>query len=239
MSNIRQRSIKGASLTQAEVDANDKIQVSGHVASYTLTKNDNQDTQEFNGASLNATLPSVVTITNTLTGSETGEFTTTIKNIHSTTLTITPDGLDKIDGINSSVVLKQNTGIILQTNDAKDGWNSLSQLFTSGSETFVNVAGSSGGTPVNVVHGLGTDDIDFGLMLTETGSVGSAGIILMSAVIMDANGYFQYIYNATNFPTDPGLTTQKPPTGNLRMNVFNNSGLAINNFIIKWWARRR
>jgi len=127
MSNIRQRAIKAAQLTQAEVDANDKIQVSGHVASYTLTKSDNQDTQEFNGASLVATLPSVATITNTSTGSETGEFTTTIKNIHSTALTITPNGLDKIDGVNSSTTLSPNQSITLQTNNATDGWNILSK----------------------------------------------------------------------------------------------------------------
>lgn len=126
MSNIIQRSIKGSALTHAEVDANFNRRVSGETVNYTVLKSDNEDTLEFNGSSLTCALPSVAVITSTSTGSETGEFTTTIKNIHSTTLTLTPDGLDKIDGVNSSTTLLQNQSITLQTNNATDGWNILS-----------------------------------------------------------------------------------------------------------------
>ncbi len=127
MSNIRQRSIKGSELTQAELDANFKSRVNAKTADYIIDKNDNEDTLEFTGTSLTTTLPAVSTITNTSTGSETGEFKVTIKNLDSTSLTITPNGLDDIDGSNSSLSLDQNESITLQTNDATDGWNTISE----------------------------------------------------------------------------------------------------------------
>jgi len=132
MSNIRQRAIKGSDVTQAELDANFKRRVTAKIVSYTIDKNDNEDTIEFKGTDLIATLPAVSSITSTSTGSETGEFIVTLHNLDSTALTYTPAGADTIAGVNASKLLGQYKSVTLQTNDAQDGWNILGSAEVAG-----------------------------------------------------------------------------------------------------------
>jgi len=113
----------------------------------------------------------------------------------------------------------------------------VDSAFATGSQPFT-VAGVSDGTPVNVAHGLGTDDIDFGFTFAQTAGI-VAALINFSVTVMDTNGYHSFLHGPSfQLPADPILNTDAPSAGNLRMNVRNGSVNTID-LTIRWWARKR
>jgi len=106
--------------------------------------------------------------------------------------------------------------------------------------TFTNVPGGSDGTAINWAHGLGTDNIDFGFTVSEAGTLGATGLTSVGASALSSNDRF--LSHATGFatvPSDPSTTANSPATGNIRINVFNNSGVTTNSIKVHLWARKR
>ena len=241
MPNIRQRSIKEAPLTQAEVDANDVTQVTAKVASDTVDKNANNDTWECTITSGTITLPAVSVITDptNAAGSETGEFTITIKNLDPTDLTIALNGSDEIDGVAASITLVQNVSVTLQSNHAGDGWNRLggndvgeyvpTSDFNSGSETVLTVT-NGGQKLVAISHGLGTENYDMGCSVQ---GVSSANAFEVGAMMITSENYLMDTgqqYNYSSIATPASGTT----------NIYvSNSSASQQNIVVRWWVRKR
>lgn len=230
MPDLKQRAIKASKLTQAEVDANDTILVKAKTLDYTVLVSDNNDTIECTITDGVITLPSVSTITNTGTGSQTGEFTVTLKNLDTTLLTITPNGGDTLE----TTSLGQNQCVTLQSNDAGDGWNTLSttgSAFATGEITFSAVPSTDTSEDVTIVNSLGSDDIDFGFKFRSvTAQTSTAGMTDPSAFTIKQTEPSNAIFS--------GLTPTTPATGKIGIMVYNASG-SPQDIIVHWWIRLR
>lgn len=121
MSTITTRAGKGSELSYTEGDNNLKIQATAKTADYTLLIGDNRDVVEFNGTSLTATLPVAATI---VAAANTTDYEVTIKNNHSTSLTVARSSTDTIDGA-TSYTLGQYESATFKVNQAQSGYNVL------------------------------------------------------------------------------------------------------------------
>lgn len=118
---ITLRSVKAAALTHAEMDQNFESlsgTVDAQTTNYTILVTDQNKTIEFNGSSLTATLPTLASAN----GTDTDSFRVTIKNIHSTALTVDGNGAETIEGA-ATVTLSQWESATFQLNSGATEWN--------------------------------------------------------------------------------------------------------------------
>lgn len=248
MSTILTRAGKGSALTHNEMDTNWKVGAQAKSALYNIAESDNRDTIECDGT-FTTNLPDAATI---ITSADTGDFEVVLKNIGTGVITVgRTTGADTIDAAAADVTLAAKESGIFKVNTAGDGYNIIAGKsvgdfvpttdFTSGTVTFTNVTATTDGTPQDIAHGLGTDDLDFNFTIGEdsgaASSPGLVGLSLIGASCISAGG--RIIQKGANIPTDPNLTAHAPAAGNIRFNIRNNSGGSTNSIKLYWWARKR
>jgi len=231
MTTLTTRSGKGSALTHAELDANfDKV-AQAKVGTYTVLVSDNRDTIECSGT-FTVSLPDVATV---LAASDTGDFEVTIKNTGAGVITVGRiTGADTIDGTAANEALGVNIAKTYKANKSGNGYLVLNDLkrYAGGSYTTASLA-TSGTDRTDVVHGLGTDDIDYGYIAYGNDATVDNKFLIGSAMY-DLNCGL-YAIGASG--SSQGITTL-PSTGNLRIDVNNNASVA-QTITVNWWARVR
>ena len=288
---------KGAALTAGDHDQNMKS-LAGIVEEITgaFTVDYQDQGKTILGNSISSIAVTLGTAASIAAAGDTGTFQITFKTLNIGVMTITRGGTDTIDGA-TSISLKTNDSITLQTNDSNDSWKIIARDMdvvdinggtidgaTIGANSASTVKGSTlqgaSGTTINEfsidgimagnsddavptekavktyvgantstyatdtqalgtivagasstyswTHGLGTDDIDFGIMLDgPSDSVAEA---------IDPNGYrVSFIGGlASGANGQPSV----PSSGRINVRVQNTSG-SSSDYNVKLWARVR
>lgn len=102
--------------------------------------------------------------------------------------------------------------------------------------TFSSVAPAADGTPQNWAHGLGTDDIDFGITVEHDNA--AVSYTTKAAAAIGANGAWAMFGDGSGLPADPNVPANAPATGNIRVNVRNLAG-STSTIRVHIWARTR
>ncbi len=121
MPTLRTRSAKGSELTFQELDDNFKRSVVAKTANYTTTLADNRNIIVCSG-----TITITLLDSSAASNSETGDYSVTIKNIGSGTVTIAISGTDTIEGSASSLTLDAKDSVVLSLNSAGNGYDIIS-----------------------------------------------------------------------------------------------------------------
>lgn len=110
------------------------------------------------------------------------------------------------------------------------------RAFASTTLTFASVAAATDGTPQNWAHGLGTDDIDFGITVEHDNA--AVSYTTKAAAAIGANGAWAMFGDGSGLPADPNVPADAPATGNIRVNVRNLAG-STSTIRVHIWARAR
>lgn len=97
--------------------------------------------------------------------------------------------------------------------------------------TFSSVGAASDSADAAIAHGLGTDDIDFGMKIT-----GSTNL-LIEAALVDTNG-FETIGRTSVGVTNLATAPTPGAVGNLVLRARNGHS-SSQDIIVHWWARKR
>lgn len=171
---ITLRSVKGSALTHSNVDQNFEslsLTIDGKTSNYSVLYTDQNKIIEMNGSSLTVTLPAIAAAS----GTDTDSFCITIKNIHSSNLTVDGDGSETIEGT-GTITLTQWGGVMLSLNSAGTEWITITTLIpqleagllpgltATSAELNVLDGITSSTTELNVLNG-----VPAGLTATEIG----------------------------------------------------------------------
>jgi len=150
-----------------------------------------------------------------------------------------------VNSLGTKNILKQDGvtaltgGELTTTKEIELKYNGTNFVLTSdivtGIYDFGNVAASSDAGEVNIIHGLGTDDIDFGASL-ETGTSYTGSSSASSFMMLTSNNRMVIGINSQSAST-PVIVTA-PAAGNIKVDVHNEHTV-LQSMKLHWWARRR
>lgn len=147
-------------------------------------------------------------------------------------VTATQNELNQLFGTTISDYAKT----MLDDTDAATARATLGIGVASTTLTFSSVAPGADGTAQNWAHGLGTDDVDFGITVEHDNA--AVSYTTKAAAAIGANGAWAMFGDGSGLPADPNVPANAPATGNIRVNVRNLAG-STSTIRVHIWARTR
>lgn len=143
-----------------------------------------------------------------------------------------------IDPAAGVIVADKETTLVYRANPSAHLELQVSSIIATGTKVFTGVTGSGGASEdMAIPHGLGTDNIDFGMNIRGSNAV-IVNKVKISAAMLGLNGRFMSVLEYNLSSPAPFINGSEPASGNIGIIVFNNSAVT-QDITVDWWARVR